>query len=213
MNPEADADCAWKLNPWSVAPELFWKNAGVSGDLWPARAIVLWTGRFAPSIRRLFMSEWEQIVSQNARDVFRIAFRILGSEHDAEDITQDVFCEAMQRKASRTVSDWGGLLRRMAALRSIDRLRRRRKTVAMDVASSVDDDPSHQAVASELAERLREAITRLSDQQAAVFSLAYFQALSVDEIAATMAIPPASVSTALYKARQKLKVLLCVETF
>jgi RNA polymerase sigma-70 factor (ECF subfamily) len=157
------------------------------------------------------MTDWEWIVSQNARNVFRVAFRMLGSEHDAEDVTQDVFCEAVALVDSREVRDWPGLLRRMAALRSIDRLRRRVPMVAIDVNASVNADPSSEAVAKELAERLRDAIAQLSDQQAAVFSLAYFESLSRDEIANSLGITTASVSTALYKARQKLKSLL-VET-
>lgn len=157
------------------------------------------------------MIDWEGFVSQNARNVFRVAYRMLGSEHDAEDVTQDVFCEAIDLIDSPEVCDWSGLLRRMAALRSIDRLRRRVPTVAIDFDLSVNADPSSEAVAKELAERLRDAIGLLSDQQAAVFSLAYFESLSRDEIAESLGITPVSVSTALYKARQKLKSLV-VET-
>lgn len=158
------------------------------------------------------MTEWQRIVSQNACHVFRVAFRILGSEHDAEDVTQDVFCEALDVAQSREFCDWPGLLRRMAALRAIDHLRRRRSTVVIDVDPPVDVDPSNEAIARELARRLREAIAQLSDQQAAVFSLAYFEGLSRHDIAESLGIAPASVSTALYKARQKLKSLLTETT-
>lgn len=154
------------------------------------------------------MNDWERIVSQNARDVFRVALRMLGSEHDAEDVAQDVFYEALGLAGSREIRDWSGLLRRLAALRSLDRLRRRRETAVLDVDSPIDADPSHDAVAKELADRLREAICRLSEQQAVVFSLAYFEAYSRDQIAESLEISPMAVSTALYKARQKLKSLL-----
>lgn len=157
------------------------------------------------------MMDWERVVAENARDVYRVAFRMLGSEHDAEDVTQDVFCEALRIAESREIDDWAGMLRRIAALRSYDRLRRRRETVGLDVGSHIDADPSAEAVANELAVRLREAIGELSEQEAAVFSLRYFNSLSRDEIASSLEIAPAAVSTALYKARQKLKTIL-VET-
>jgi RNA polymerase sigma-70 factor (ECF subfamily) len=154
------------------------------------------------------MMDWERVVAENARDVYRVAFRMLGSEHDAEDVTQDVFCEALRIAESGKIDDWAGMLRRIAALRSYDRLRRRRETVAIDVGAHIDSDPSAEAMANELAVRLREAIGELSQQEAAVFSLGYFNSLSRDEIASSLEIAPAAVSTALYKARQKLKTIL-----
>ena len=157
------------------------------------------------------MPEWDQVVSENMRRVFGIAIRILGSDHDAEDVTQDVFREAIEMAETRKVHDWPGLLRRMATLRSIDRLRKWRSTIAIDTNSAIDADPSNEVVANELAERLREAMLQLSDQQAAAFSLAYFESLSRDEIAESLGVAPAAVSTALYKARQRLKSLL-IET-
>lgn len=155
------------------------------------------------------MSDWDHIVDEHARTVLRIAQRILGSEHDAEDVAQDVFCEAFQLQSSQPVNNWTGLLRRMATLRAIDRLRRSRPTVPLDAdVEGLRGDLAEQMIAQELAERLRSALGQLPEHQAAVFSLAYFEQLSRDEIAGSLSISPAAVSTALYKARQKLKVLL-----
>jgi len=95
----------------------------------------------------------------------------------------------------------------MATFRSIDRLRRRRPTSALDINLPVDADPSSEAVAKEMSERLREAISKLSRHQAVVFSLAYLESVSREEIAESLGVSPASVSTALYKACQKLKSL------
>jgi DNA-directed RNA polymerase specialized sigma24 family protein len=58
--------------------------------------------------------------------VLRIACRILGVVADAEDVTQDVFCEAWQIHTSREVANWPGLLRRLVVVRALDKLRRRR---------------------------------------------------------------------------------------
>jgi RNA polymerase sigma-70 factor (ECF subfamily) len=145
----------------------------------------------------------------HADAVLRIAQRILGSTHDAEDVAQDVFCEAFQLRSSSRICDWSGMLRRMAVLRSIDRLRRNRFTVELDPAIEGNAcDPSQPMIAKELADRLRSSLGRLQERQAAVFSLAYFEQLPRDEIAASLGISPAAVSTALYKARQRLGSLL-----
>lgn len=155
------------------------------------------------------MSDWETIVEEHARAVLGIAQRILGSVHDAEDVAQDVFCEAYQRLSTPAVTNWPGMLRRMAVLRSMDRLRRSRPTVRLETSIEGNaSDPSQAMIAQELAERLRASLARLPKRQAAVFSLAYFEQLSREEIASSLGISPAAVSAALYKARQKLAVSL-----
>ena len=38
--------------------------------------------------------DWSKIVERHAERVFRIAYRVLGSVHDAEDVSQLVFIDA-----------------------------------------------------------------------------------------------------------------------
>jgi RNA polymerase sigma-70 factor (ECF subfamily) len=70
--------------------------------------------------------------------------------------------------------------------------------------------PFEEAAAAELARWLREAVGRLPDQQAEVFVMFHFEQLSRKEVAATLGISQAAVSTALYKARQRLLTQLAV---
>jgi RNA polymerase sigma-70 factor, ECF subfamily len=155
------------------------------------------------------MVDWNRIVKEHGAMVFRVAWRILGTVEDAEDVAQDVFCEAYELHVAQRVESWKGLLGRMATLRAVDRLRRTRRTVPLDESSLASrTGPSEEAIARELAERLRSAVARLPDQQAAVFSLSCLEALPRYEVAETLGISPAAVSTALFKARQKLMSLL-----
>ena len=155
--------------------------------------------------------DWGQVVERHAERVYRIAFRILGSVHDAEDVSQVVFAEAIQMHASGPVQSWTGLFVRLATLRAIDLLRQRRHTFELaegDRVSSVG--PTEEAVGAELAAWLREAASALPEQQAAVFALIYFEQLARDEVAAILGISPETVSTASYKARQRLMSQLSV---
>ncbi|TWU57864.1 RNA polymerase sigma factor [Rubripirellula reticaptiva] len=157
--------------------------------------------------------DWGRVIEKHADRVFRIAYRILGSVHDAEDVSQEVFTEAMAVHQSGPVRTWTGLMVRLATVRSIDRLRRDRgrpePLPSVDVVSSAQQ-PDQQLIATELATWLRAAIRSLPDQQAAVFSLAYFEQLSRNEIATALDVSPETVSTTLYKARNKLSSQLAV---
>jgi RNA polymerase sigma-70 factor, ECF subfamily len=149
---------------------------------------------------------WNALVERHAERVFRIAFRILGSVHDAEDVSQLVFAEAFRVRADGPVQSWTGLFARLATVRAIDHLRRRRKVHTLgDDDRAPGADPHAQAVGAELAAWLRRAVSKLPEQQSAIFSLSHFEQLDRNEIAAVLNISPESVSTALYKARQRLQ--------
>jgi RNA polymerase sigma-70 factor (ECF subfamily) len=154
---------------------------------------------------------WNVIVERHAERVFRIAYRILGSVHDAEDVSQIVFTEALRVQADGPVQSWTGLFARLATMRAIDHLRSRRKTLSIsDEDRASDTDPHEHAVGAELANWLRNAAGKLPEQQAAIFSLTHFEQLDRNEVAAVLNISPESVSTALYKARQRLREKLSV---
>jgi RNA polymerase sigma-70 factor (ECF subfamily) len=157
------------------------------------------------------LPDWDRIVEQDAKRVFRVALRILRSVHDAEDVAQDVFTEALRLHRKGPVQSWTGLLVRLATLRSLDRLRRHRPSVELrddDRVSTVG--PVEEAGARELADWLGKAIARLPEQQATVFVMHHFEQLSRAEISATLGVSADAVSTALYKARQRLLTQLAV---
>jgi RNA polymerase sigma-70 factor (ECF subfamily) len=155
--------------------------------------------------------DWDRIVEDHAPRVFRVAMRILRSVQDAEDASQDAFIEAFRVHQAGPVRSWTGLLVRLATLRSLDRLRRNRPTVELRDGDRISTaTPSDELQARELADWLRRAIAGLPDQQATVFVLHHFEQLSRDEVSAALGVSPDGVSTALYKARQRLLAQLAV---
>jgi RNA polymerase sigma-70 factor (ECF subfamily) len=157
------------------------------------------------------LPDWESIVSRHAERVLRVAQRILGSVQDAEDVSQDVFAEAFRLHRAGPVQSWTGLLVRLATLRAIDRLRRKRAVVEVRETDRVTTvEPIDEAAARELADWLRQSLAKLPDQQAAVFAMCYFERLSHDDVARALGMSLQGVSTALYKARQRLMDLVTV---
>lgn len=155
--------------------------------------------------------DWNSIVEEHAERVFRIAYRILGSVHDAEDVSQNVFAEAFKLHQQGTVQTMTGLLVRLSTLRSIDQIRSRKESVPISSFDRVTTaGPADEVASKELAAWLRQAASDLPEQQAAVFSLTHYEQLGRNEIAAILSIAPESVSSALYKARQNLQSQLSV---
>lgn len=155
--------------------------------------------------------DWNRIVERHANRVFRVAQRILGSVQDAEDVSQDVFTEAFRMHQKGPIQSWSGLLVRLATLRSIDRLRRNRPSVELRESDRLSTaEPFDEAAAKELAQWLRMAMAQLPDQQATVFAMVQFEQLSRHEISATLGVSLETVSTTLYKARQRLLSQLAV---
>lgn len=155
------------------------------------------------------MSDWNAIVRAHGPMVFGTAWRILGHAADTEDVVQEVFLEAHQQRCGE-VRSWPGYLRRLAICRALDRLRRRKRVQSLQGMQFADGsgDPEAAAIERELAERLRQAITHLSDREAAVFCLRCFEELSNTQIAEHLKISPGAVAVALHKARTKLETML-----
>jgi RNA polymerase sigma-70 factor, ECF subfamily len=155
--------------------------------------------------------DWNAIVRDHGPAVFGTAWRILGQSADAEDVTQEVFLEAYRQRRSQSVRSWAALLRRIAVCRALDRVRRRRPTLSIHGLSMAAPDvsPELDAMAVELDEKLREAISRLPEREGEVFCLRYFEDLSNQQIAEALDMHVGAVAVALHKARSKLEGLLC----
>ncbi len=148
---------------------------------------------------------WQSIIDEHGEAIFRIAYRLLRSVHDAEDVSQEVLLEAFRMPEIPDAS----LLRRVAAFRAIDRLRQRVATVPLDEdIGHFESQPVEKSVENkESADLLREAIARLPRQQSRCFWLRYVEGLTNQEIAVVEAISESTVSTSLCKARKSLRRL------
>ena len=156
------------------------------------------------------LTSWENIVQEHGQMAFAAAWRVLGHAGDAEDAVQEALLDAFHLHRSQNVASWGALLRRLATCRALDVLRKRRPAEPLSAAAAVSasSEPPAVAVASELAQRLREALLQLAPREAEVFSLRYFGELTNEEIADELKTTTGAVGVALHKARTRLKELL-----
>lgn len=156
------------------------------------------------------MIDWARLVREHESMIFGTAWRILGHVQDTEDAVQEVYLQAHRLHRDGRVHHWAPLLRRLAACRALDRLRRRRPTSPLDglALAAAADAPEQAALQQELADRLRQAVAQLADREAEVFCLHHFEDLTNEQIAQVLDLRPGAVANALYKARLRLQTLL-----
>ncbi len=171
------------------------------------------TGRAAPAASAGDVV-LEELFRVHGRDVFRTAFRVTGSESDAEDVVQTVFLRLLaNRHAGRVRRDEAGAyLRRAATNAALDSLRRRktRAAVALDDAppdTLADGAPSaeRQAGGAGLRRALREGLAHLNPRAAEAFVLRHLEGLSNGEVAAALGTSAPVVAVTLHRARRSLQ--------
>jgi RNA polymerase sigma-70 factor (ECF subfamily) len=155
--------------------------------------------------------DWDRFVAEHGPPTLRLACRILGHGPDAEDVVQEAFLQVYLIGQNEEVTSWGGLLHRAVLHRSLDRLRRLRVSAAPgEEPVSREDDPQEAAAALELTGRLRQAVGRLPQRQAAAFCMRYYDDQPYEQIAANLGVAVGAVASALHKARVKLKAMLAL---
>ena len=148
------------------------------------------------------------------RTIFRTAYRITGSQSDAEDVLQTIFLRLTPNRARRDFSpSAGSYLHRAAVNASLDLIRRRTRAnfVALDVVDF--DQSSKLKVASpeddfadaELRELIRQAVAKLEGRAATVFALRYFEGYDNGRIAEILGTSQMVVAVTLHRARTRLR--------
>jgi RNA polymerase sigma-70 factor, ECF subfamily len=155
----------------------------------------------------------EELVRQHARLIYRIAYAVLRSHHDAEDTTQETFLRVLRyRHKLDAVEDPKTWLARIAWRVAVDRSNRRgrRREIALE-GNPAEDAASSEASAyerthgSQVGAVLEKLIAALPDKLRAPLILATLEEMSPREVAATLGINEAAVRSRVFRARQILR--------
>lgn len=148
-----------------------------------------------------------KLINQFQDRVFRLAWRMLGDRHEAEDVTQETFIRAIHSLArwdnSRRFEPW---VLAIAANRCRTLLAKRRlplidcPAVADDVAASPDGRLDNR----QLVEEIELALGRMRADYAEAFRQFHEQHLAYGEIAARLKIPLGTVKTWVHRARREI---------
>ncbi|MFN8493286.1 MAG: sigma-70 family RNA polymerase sigma factor [Caldilineaceae bacterium] len=150
--------------------------------------------------------------------IYSYIYRRTGEQTLAEDLTAQVFLKMLEAIRNRRAwhSSFSGWLYRIAHNLVIDYYRQRghQVQVSLDDAPSLPDADQNPVQATEMkldAERLRAAISRLTDEQAEVVSLRFLEGYSINEVAEMMNKTEGSIKALQYRAVATLRQFLQYE--
>lgn len=158
------------------------------------------------------------LVRAHSATVFRVAFRIVGNEADAEEIVQEAFLRGYQRLESyQGRSAFGTWIYRIAVNCALNRIGQpaieadyrhgdesdpEEKTVQV---AARDADPERALLSREISAAQGLAMQRLTATEKSAFVLRHLEDRSTSEIAEILAIAPNAAKQAVFRAVQKLR--------
>ena len=160
---------------------------------------------------------FNQLVKRWERPIFALAYRTLGREQDARDVTQETFLRAFRAlggfKGDAKFSSW---LYRIALNLCRDWMRKDRRTPVVAVPEGVEMEqlaaeggPSETvedlAARAELSGIVRTAMEQLSAEQRESIILKEYHGLTFQEIADLMKCPLSTVKTRVYQGLSTLR--------
>jgi RNA polymerase sigma factor (sigma-70 family) len=151
------------------------------------------------------------LVGRHQRAALRTAFAVMGSESEAEDVTQEAFVKAFRAlprfREGLPLRPW--LMQIVAnEARNRRRSRGRRERLAVRAAAVGGHEPGSTedlALGAVSAGELRAALAGLDDRDRTVIALRYFAGLSEAETAAALDVPAGTVKSRLSRALDRLR--------
>ena len=157
---------------------------------------------------------WDEVVREHADRVYRLAYRLSGNQHDAEDLTQETFIRVFRSLASYKPGTFEGWLHRITTNLFLDMARRRAK-VRMEALPEDTDriagnapTPDQVYSATNLDPDLQAALDELPPEFRAAVVLCDVEGLSYDEIGATLGVKLGTVRSRIHRGRQALRAAL-----
>ncbi len=157
---------------------------------------------------------WAEVVRQNWRKVFNVAYKFVGRHEEAEDLTQDIFLKIFRslgtfdRRAN--FQTWLISVSRNLCIDYYRSVRKERETIDRQVTAeevapvSRDVGPLAALEQRDLAALLRRALNALPDSLRLAVMMRDIQELSYQEIAERLGLPEGTVKSRINRGRKEL---------
>jgi RNA polymerase sigma-70 factor, ECF subfamily len=157
------------------------------------------------------------LVERHSPKLFRLAYRIVGDEPNAEDAVQETLLRAYRALARFDArSQFGTWLHRIAVNTCLEILRKRERLQpreewndAEEIAGpSPEPGPDRRALSQEVEQAVRGALAGLSPMERTAFVLRHFEGRSITEICGTLGLRESAGKQAVFRAVKKLRRVL-----
>jgi RNA polymerase sigma-70 factor, ECF subfamily len=161
------------------------------------------------------------LVERHSQQLFRLAYRMTGNEHDAEEVVQEAFLRAYRNLGQfGSRANFGTWAYRIAANYAIDRMRQERAEEArrttpsalaeeqqdpLDLVPDERPTPDRLAGNTELRKKMEEALEELSSSERTAFVMRHWEGCAIEEIAAVLKSTTSAAKNTVFRSVQKLR--------
>lgn len=172
------------------------------------RAIVERDAALVRRVRDGDTTAFDEIVRAYMRQVFQVAYRVVGHREDAEDLVQDCFLAAFQYLDSYDVDrPFGPWITRIVLNRGANLRRSRARRATEPETDVVSPAPSalDEATRAEARAKLEEVMATLNERQRMIVTMFDVDGMTSTEIGERLELAPGTVRWHLHEARRVLR--------
>ena len=155
---------------------------------------------------------WSEVVEDHGDRVYRLAYRLTGDVHEAEDLTQDVFVRVFRSLDGFVPGTFEGWLHRITTNLFLDRARRKQRlrfdALTDDFAAllhSGTPTPEQIVLRDRFEADVQRALDSLPPQFRAAVVLCDIEGLSYEEVAETLGVKLGTVRSRIHRGRAMLR--------
>ncbi len=164
-------------------------------------------GLLMERVRARDADAFETLYDEYHRLVYGLALRVLSDQAAAEDVTQAVFLKIWTDPELFRGGNFAGWIARVARNRAYDVLRSRALHGESEFPESLptDDALEDTALANVTAERVRDALAQLPDDQRGPIEMGFFGGVTHEQISRQTGLPLGTVKTRIRAGLRKLR--------
>lgn len=157
------------------------------------------------------MPTWSELVQEHADSVYRLAYRLSGNQHDAEDLTQETFMRVFRSLKDYQPGTFEGWLHRITTNLFLDMVRRRAK-IRMEAlpedyerVPGTDMTPEEAYNVANLDPALQRALDGLAPDFRVAVVLCDVVGMTYEEIGETLGVKMGTVRSRIHRGRAQLR--------
>jgi len=157
---------------------------------------------------------WAEIVNRHSDRVYRLAYRLTGNQHDAEDLTQEVFVRVFRSLHTYTPGTFEGWLHRITTNLFLDQARRKQRirfeSLGEDGSRVGSSVRSGEAIATDglFDSDVESALAALPPDFRVAVVLCDIEGLSYEEISEILDVKLGTVRSRIHRGRAMLRASL-----